>query len=105
MYSFKGLVTLNQLTLSFLVISSIILVLIFNSNFQMGFINQNVLSIETKIIVFSIYVITFVLGSLLLLKWTYQLGKDTHQNQFYFLLIFIIYTALSLILIITILQM
>jgi hypothetical protein len=71
----------------------------------MGFINQNVLSIETKIIVFSIYVITFVLSSLLLLKWTYQLGKDTHQKQFYFLLIFTIYTALSLILIITILQM
>jgi hypothetical protein len=93
----KRSISLNRLVLFFLIISSITIVLIFNSNFQMGFINQNILSLDLKIIIFSIYVIIFVISNLLLLKWAYEITKDTHQKKKYFILIFIVYSALSLI--------
>jgi hypothetical protein len=101
----KRSISLNRLVLFFLIISSITIVLIFNSNFQMGFINQNILSLDLKIIIFSIYVIIFVISNLLLLKWAYEITKDTHQKKKYFILIFIVYSALSLILIFTLIQM
>ena len=52
----------------FLIVSLIIVVMIFNSNFQMGLIRENLLSADSKLIIFSLYVVTFILTGLILLS-------------------------------------
>ena len=47
-----------------LLVSSIVIVTILNSNFQMGLLKENLLSLNSKIVIFLVYVMTFTLTSL-----------------------------------------
>lgn len=91
-----------------LIVSSIMLVIILDSNFLMGFLKEKLLSMNYKIIIFSIYVCTFVIAGTILLNWTYRITylKDIKNNnsKIYFILIFLIYSILSSTLIITTIQ-
>jgi hypothetical protein len=99
---------INQFILSF-VICSILIVIILDSNFEMSFIKKNVLPIDHRIIIFSIYVFTFITSSLILLNETYHntSTNDTKSknNKIYFFSIFIIFSLLSLTGITTIIQL
>jgi hypothetical protein len=107
-YFLKHRNKINQFIL-FFVISSILVIIILDSNFEMSFIKKNVLPIDHRIIIFSMYVFTFITSSLLLLNKTYH---NTHtndakfkNNNLYFISISIIFSFLSLILITTITQL
>jgi hypothetical protein len=84
------------------------LVIILDSNFLMGFLQEKLLSINYKIIIFSIYVSIYVISSLLLLNMTYKIGYlkeiEGKYKKYSFTSIFIIYSILSLTLIITTIQ-
>ena len=85
------------------IISSVMLVIILDSNFLMGFLEEKSLSLNNKIIIFSIYVSTFVISNLLLLIITYSIGYlkeiKLRYKKYYFISVFIIYSILSLTLI------
>ena len=85
------------------IISSVMLVIILDSNFLMGFLEEKSLSLNNKIIIFSIYVSTFVISNLLLLIVTYSIGYlkeiKLRYKKYYFISVFIIYSILSLTLI------
>src|SRR5688572_17648318 len=95
--------------LIFFVISSILVTIILDSNFEMSFIKINVLPMDHRIIIFTIFVFTFISSSLILLNETYH---NTHaddsknkNNKIYFISISAIFSVLSLILITTIIQL
>ena len=92
----------------FFIISFIMLIIILDSNFLMGFLQEKLLPFNNKIIIFSIYVSIFVISSLLLLIMTYSIGYlkeiEVRYKKYYFLSIFIVYSILSLTLIITTIQ-
>jgi hypothetical protein len=87
----------------FFIISSIMLIIILDSNFLMGFLQEKLLPFNNKIIIFSIYGSIFVISSLLLLIMTYSIGYlkeiEVRYKKYYFLSIFIVYSILSLTLI------
>jgi hypothetical protein len=90
-------------------VCSIVIVMILNSNFQMGLIKASILSTNNKIIIFSLYTFIFLLGSIILLNLThrtvYQKNTDRNTQLFYRVAILMIYFALSMALIISIFQM
>lgn len=90
----------------FLIVSSIILVMILNSNFQMGLIRESLLSANGKLVIFSLYVLTFALTGVILLKSTNLSIQDIEQGarRIYSGSIFLIYLILSFALILTITQ-
>ena len=92
----------------FIAISSIVIVIILDSNFEMGFIKKNLLPIEYRIIIFSFYVITFITSVLLLLKITYSStnlnANELKKNKYYFISISLIFSFSSLILLVIIIQ-
>lgn len=85
----------------------IVVVMILNSNFQMGLLKGNLMSINTKIIIFSSFVITFIASGLVLLNLTNQATetKATTQSRIYSLSMFLIFLILSTTLIATTIQM
>ena len=74
----------------------------------MWFLQQKLLSLNYKIIIFSIYVSIFVISNLLLLNMTYRIGHlkeiEVKYKKYYFKSIFMIYFILSLTLVITTIQ-
>ena len=100
--------TLLKKLVLFFIISSVMLVIILDSNFLMGFLQEKLLPFNYKIIIFSIYVSIFVISNLLLLIMTYSIGYlkeiEVRYKKYYFISIFIIYFVLSLTLIITTIQ-
>jgi hypothetical protein len=90
----------------FLTVSSIIVVMILNSNFQMGLIRESLLSASSKLIIFSLYVLTFTLAGLILLKSTNLSiqGIKGGGRRIYSISMFVIYFILSFTLIFTITQ-
>ena len=92
----------------FFIVSSVMLVIILDSNFLMGFLQEKLLPFNNKIIIFSIYVSIFVISNLLLLIMTYSIGYlkeiEVRYKKYYFISIFIIYFVLSLTVIITTIQ-
>src|SRR5688500_10945261 len=107
-YSLKHRNKINHFVL-FFVVSSILVVIILDSNFGMSFIKKNVLPIDHRIIIFSIYVFTFIISSLILLNETYHNTYTNNikfkNNKLYFISITTIFSFLSLILIVTITQL
>lgn len=96
-------------TILIITISSILLVIILDSNFLMGFLKESLFPLNYKILLFSIYVAVFILSSLFLLKKSYSIIQQ-RQIEFkykkdYFIVIFIIFFILSMTLISNILQM
>ena len=89
-----------------LTVSSIIVVMILNSNFQMGLIRESLLSANSKLIIFSLYVLTFTLTGVILLKSTNLSiqGIEQGTRRIYSISIFFIYFILSFTLILTIIQ-
>jgi hypothetical protein len=100
--------TLFKKLVLFFIVSSVMLVIILDSNFLMGFLQEKLLPINNKIIIFSINVSIFVISNLLLLMMTYSIGYlkeiEVRYKKYYFISIFIIYFILSLTLIITTIQ-
>ncbi len=92
-----------------IIISSVMLVIILDSNFLTGFLNEKLLTLNYKIIIFSIYVCTFIISGIILLNSTYKIThlKDINikKSKTYFVLIFLIYSILSVTLIITTIQL
>ena len=66
--------TLFKKLVLFLIVSSVMFVIILDSNFLMGFLQEKLLPFNYKIIIFSIYVSIFVISNLLLLIMTYSIG-------------------------------
>jgi hypothetical protein len=66
--------TFFKKSILFFIVSSVMLVIILDSNFLMGFLQEKLLSLNYKIIIFSIYVSTFVTSNLLLLNMKYRIG-------------------------------
>ena len=101
--------TLFKKFVLFLIVSSVMLVIILDSNFLMGFLKEKLLSINYKILIFSIYVSTFIISGIILLNWTYKItylkNVKSKNNKIYFILIFLIYSILSLTLIMTTIQL
>src|SRR5687768_18615065 len=95
--------TLFKKLILFFIVSSVMLVIILDSNFLMGFLQEKLLPINNKITIFSIYVSIFVISNLLLLNMTHSIGYikeiEVKYKKYYFISIFIIYFILSLILI------
>ena len=91
-----------------IVISLIIIVMIFNSNFEMGLIKSDILSGKDKILIFSSYVVVFTITGFILLRYSYRLY---HKNisiplgRISFLSIIVVYVILTITLISTIIQM
>jgi len=100
--------TLFKKLVLFFIISSVMLVIILDSNFLMGFLQEILLPFNNKIIIFSTYVSIFVISNLLLLIMTYSIGYlkeiEVRYKKYYFISIFIIYSILSLTLITTTIQ-
>ena len=100
--------TLFKKLVLFFIISSVMLVIILDSNFLLGFLQEELLSFNNKIIIFSTYVSNFIISNLLLLIMTYSIGYlkeiEVRYKKYYFISIFIIYFVLSLTLIITTIQ-
>ena len=100
--------TLFKKLVLFFIVSSVMFVIILDSNFLMGFLQEKLLPFNYKIIIFSIYVFIFVISNLLLLIMTYSIGYlkeiEVRYKKYYFISIFIIYFVLSLTLIITTIQ-
>jgi hypothetical protein len=67
----------------FFIISSVMLVIILDSNFLMGFLQEKLLPFNNKIIIFSTYVSIFVISNLLLLIMTYSIGylKEIEEDE------------------------
>jgi hypothetical protein len=89
----------------FLIVSSIIAVMILNSNFQMGLIRESLLSADAKLIIFSLYVITFILTGIILLKVINQTSKENIKSlrqRVYSISIFLAHIILSITLVLTI---
>src|SRR5215212_5832664 len=85
--------TLFKKLVLFSIISSVMLVIILDSNFLMGFLQEKLLPFNNKIIIFSIYVSIFVISNLLLLIMTYSIGYlkeiEVKYKKYYFIFIFI----------------
>jgi hypothetical protein len=100
--------TLFKKLVLFFIVSSVMFVIILDSNFLMGFLQEKLLPFNYKIIIFSIYVSIFVISNLLLLIMTYSIVYlkeiEVRYKKYYFISIFIIYFVLSLTLIITTIQ-
>jgi hypothetical protein len=100
--------TLFKKLVLFFIVSSVMFVIILDSNFLMGFLQEKLLPFNYKIIIFSIYVSIFVISNLLLLIMTYSIGYlkeiEVRYKKYSFISIFIIYFVLSLTLIITTIQ-
>ena len=96
--------TLFKKLVLFFIVSSIILLIILDSNFLMGFLQEKLLPFNSKVIVFLVYVSIFVICNLLLLNMTYSIGYlkeiEVRYKKYYFIYIFIVYSILSLTLII-----
>ena len=90
----------------FLTVFSIVAVMSLNSNFQMGLIRESLLSANSKLVIFSLYVLTFTLTGLLLLKSTDLSiqGIKRETRRIYSFSIYIIYFILSFMLILTVVQ-
>ena len=105
---FENRDTLFKKLVLFFIVSSVMFVIILDSNFLMGFLQEKLLHFNYKIIIFSIYVSIFVISNLLLLIMTYSIGYlkeiEVRYKKYYFISIFIIYFVLSLTLIITTIQ-
>jgi hypothetical protein len=96
----RGIIILISLTL---------VVMILNSNFQMGLIREKLLSISNKTLIFTAYVIIYVLTGVILLSYT---NRNTHQKNItgtnkrvYSISIFLVFLILTGILIATMIQM
>ena len=100
--------TLFKKLVLFFIISSVMLVIILDSNLLMGFLQEKLLQFNNKIMIFSIYVSIFVISNLLLLIMTYSIGYlkeiEVRYKKYYFISIFIIYLVLSITLITTTIQ-
>lgn len=100
--------TLVKKLVLFFIISSVMIVIILDSNFLMGFLQEKLLQFNNKIMIFSIYVSVFVISNLLLLIMTYSIGYlkeiEVRYKKYYFMSIFIIYLVLSITLITTTIQ-
>jgi hypothetical protein len=100
--------TLFKKLVLFFIVSSVMIVIILDSNFLMGFLQEKLLPINNKIIIFSIYVSIFVIYNLVLLIMTYNIGYlkeiELKYKKYYFIYIFIVYSTLSLTLITTTIQ-
>jgi len=100
-------ILLKKLVL-FFIISSVMLVIILDSNFLLGFLQEKLLQFHNKIVIFSVYVSIFVISNLLLLIMTYSIGYikeiEIRYKNYYFISIFIIYLVLSITLITTTIQ-
>ena len=100
--------TLFKKLVLFFIVSSVMFVIILDSNFLMGFLQEKLLPFNNKIIIFSIYVSIFVISNLLLLIMTYSIGYlkeiEIKYKKYYFIFIFIVYSILSLTLITTTIQ-
>lgn len=91
----------------FLIVASIVVVMIFNSNFQMGLLRESLLSADGKLVIFSLYVITFVVTGLILLNVTNHTSKEDIQGRnrrIYSICINVTYIILSITLILTVVQ-
>jgi hypothetical protein len=92
-----------------LTLVSIILVIILDANFLMGFLDEKLFSLNYKLLLFSIYVTVFILSSLFLLKKSYNIMLKKQINfkfkKSFIIIIFIIFFILSGILIDTTIQM
>ena len=77
-----------------------------NSNFQMGLIRESLLSADSKLIIFSSYVFTFILTGIILLNSTNlsTQGIKERSGLIYLIAIFFIFIILSFTLILTIVQ-
>ncbi len=97
--------TLFKKLVLFFIVSSVMLVIILDSNFLMGFLQEKLLSINSKLIIFSTYVSIFMISNLLLLIMTYSIGYlkeiEVKYKKYFFISIFILYSILSLTFIIT----
>lgn len=97
--------TLFKKLVLFFIVSSVMLVIILDSNFLMGFLQEKLLSINSKLIIFSTYVSIFMISNLLLLIITYSIGYlkeiEVKYKKYFFISIFILYSILSLTFIIT----
>ena len=100
--------TLLKKIILFFIVSSVMLVIILDSNFLIGFLQEKLLQFNNKIIIFSIYASIFVISNLLLLIMTYSIGYlkeiEVRYKKYYFISIFIIYLVLSITLITTTIQ-
>ena len=100
--------TLFKNLILFFIVSSVMFVIILDSNFLMGFLQEKLLPINNKIIIFLIYVSIFVISNLVLLIMTYNIGYlkeiELKYKKYYFISIFMIYSILSLTLIFTTIQ-
>src|SRR5688572_32599196 len=85
--------TLFKKLVLFFIVSSVMTVIILDSNFLMGFLQEKLLPINNKIIIFSIYVSIFVISNLVLLFMTYNIGYlkeiELKYKKYYFIYIFI----------------
>lgn len=92
-----------------LLVSSIVLVMILNSNFQMGLIKEKLMSTSNKMIVFSAYLIIYVLSGLVLLNSTSRIISPKNipgnKKRIYSISILLVYSILSVNLIATMIQM
>ena len=100
--------TLFKKLVLFFFVSSVMLVILLDSNFLMGFLQEKLLPFKYKIVIFSVYVSIFVTSNLLLLIITYSIGYlkeiEIKYKKYYFISIFIVYSILSLTLLITTIQ-
>lgn len=86
----------SELSIFFIIIA-VLLVIILDSNFQISFLKDNLLSYNHKIIIFSIYVSVFISSSLFLLIKSYNKmihEKIDYKNKYYFIIIFVILSLL-----------
>ena len=92
-----------------LLVTSIVIVMILSSNFQMGLIKEKLISTNNKIILFSAYVIIYILSGFLLLNSTSKMKAPKNipstNKHIYSISMFLIYCILSANLIATIIQM
>jgi hypothetical protein len=81
--------------------------MILNSNFQMGLIKENLLSKNSKIIIYSTYVVIFILAGAIFLNTTYQISKknvEKRDQRFYLICASLMHIIASVTLIFTIVQ-
>lgn len=92
----------------YLLITCIILVIIFDSNFSLGLTKSSIINTHYKILVFFSYVIIFIITAFLLLAYTKKytnLNKTDSNLRLFYISIFSISIFLSVVLLITIGQM
>jgi MFS family permease len=92
----------------FFIVSVIMFTIILDSNFLMGFLKEKILSMNYKIIIFSLYVSIFLISVFILLNRTYQTihkKEDKITNaKIYFICMFLIYSILAVTLVSTTIQ-